>query len=104
MNDENNAFRDTERQKSEDFQRQMQELGFEHEDAAAVGAKHAAEQGQLVGLAGGAASAGAGGFGGYFASKLLSDKKSDQPTAEPQDTPETDANFGYFAGSGVEGS
>jgi hypothetical protein len=68
MTDEAQSFQDTERQKTEAFQQQMEAEGFAHEDAAAAGAKHAAEQGQLVGgffgLAGSAAKAAGASAGG----------------------------------------
>ena len=58
---EQEAFQDTERQKEEAFRTQMMEMGYAHEDAMQAGAKHAAEQGEILGLVGGIGGAAIGG-------------------------------------------
>ena len=91
MTDEEQAFRDTEAQKQRDFQQQMEAAGFAHEDAMAAGAKHAAEQGQILGIAGEVGGAAVGGFfggpagamAGAAAGKSLAAMAS--PAAAPED-------------------
>ena len=81
MTDESRAFQDSERQKTEDFQKSMTIMGYEHDNAMAAGEKHAAEQAALVGGAFGLAGSGvkaagaaygAGGVspGGGYSSKV----------------------------------
>ena len=52
MTDEKEAYDDTEKQKDQAFQEHMLGLEFQHQDAEAAGAKHAGEQGELLGIAG----------------------------------------------------
>ena len=63
LTSEDEAFKDTERQKQEAFQRSLTEMGYAHEDAIAAGQKHAAEQGAIFG---GITSLASAGIGGYF--------------------------------------
>jgi hypothetical protein len=69
LTDESRTFQDIERQKQNDFEKQMSIMGYEHDNAVAAGAKHSSQQGQLAGLGLGTASNAIGGFfggiGGY---------------------------------------
>ena len=64
LTSEDEAFKDTERQKQEAFQQSLTEMGYAHENAIAAGQKHAAEQGAIFGGITNLASAGIGGFFG----------------------------------------
>lgn len=49
MTDEARSFQDIERQKDEEFRKQLAIMGYEHENAVNAGNLHAAERGQLIG-------------------------------------------------------
>ena len=111
--DEQEAYQDTERQKSEDFHKMMTQLGYEHEQAQEAGSKHAFEQQQLIGIGGSiigsVAGAGIGkGLSSYFMPKTgdesLPGSKSEYDPNNPTNLPEEDtenATGSYFYGGGT---
>ncbi len=62
MTDEGRAFQDTERQKTEAFQRSMAEMGYAFEASQNQGALNEAKRGQVLGAVSGVAGATLGGY------------------------------------------
>lgn len=64
LTDEERTFRDTERQKTEDFQKQMAQMGYTFADASARRDQIAGQQGAVTGFLGSLASSAVGGYMG----------------------------------------
>ena len=71
LTSEEEAFKDTERQKQDAFQKSLTEMGYAHENAIAAGQKHSAEQGAILGAVTSLASGVSGGLFGMAAGAAL---------------------------------